>query len=701
MWDLNFNMRTYSYKFKKQLRKVRILLLKSMRSYFFQFKSTEHIFMVVVAALIGLIGGLGAVGIQFMIKMFKRLFWGSWDLTIEYFNQISMLHKLAAPAIGGLIVGLIIYFVAKEAKGHGVPEVMVAIALRNGIIRARVVFAKLFASSIYIGAGGSVGREGPVIQIGSAVGSAFGQFLQVNTQRMKTFVACGAAAGIAAAFNAPIAGALFSVEVILSDFGVPQFSPIVISSVVATVVSRNFLGDFPAFVVPKYILTNPYELFPYAILGLFAGIVALMFINTLHKCEEFFEKIPIPIFVTTVIGGLLVGAMGIFVPHIYGVGYDTMDMALSGELFWQWLLLLIFMKIIATSISLGSGGSGGVFAPSLFLGAMTGGFFGEFVHQFFPNSTATSGAYALVGMGAVVAAATHAPITAILIIFEMTNDYKIILPLMISCIIGTLLSTKLQKESIYTIKLIRRGIDIFKGRDVNVLRAIKVKEIMDEKIETIPTSMPFQTLMKRILESPRPQFIVVDKEGEFEGVITLSQIRQSLHDEEFLADLVVAHDILNPEVPTITESENLDSAMKLFGNEEIDILPVVADSDSRKPIGQISRRSVLDAYNKEISKLDVTSELAGSLKLLEKGKTLDFVEGYNLAEIQCPKKFAGKSLKSLHLRQDYNIQVILIKRLGLRGKETSIVPEPVDRLRLEDKLIIVGPEKSIEQLKLL
>ncbi|MFQ5630528.1 MAG: chloride channel protein, partial [bacterium] len=671
------------------------------RGYFFQFKSTEHIFMVVVATLIGLIAGFGAVGIQFMIKMFNQLFWGSWDLTIEYFNSISVMQKLLAPAIGGLIVGFIIYFISKEAKGHGVPEVMAAIALKNGIIRARVVFAKLFASSLYIGSGGSVGREGPVIQIGSAVGSAFGQFLQVNTQRMKTFVACGAAAGIAAAFNAPIAGALFSVEVILCDFGVPQFSPIVISSVVATVVSRSFLGDFPAFVVPKYQLMNPYELVPYAGLGIFAGIVALLFINTLHKSEEFFEKIPVPVYIKTVVGGLLVGVLGVYFPHIYGVGYDTMDMALRGELLWQWLLLLVFVKIIATSISLGSGGSGGVFAPSLFLGAMTGGFFGEFVHQFFPNSTATSGAYALVGMGAVVAAATHAPITAILIIFEMTNDYKIILPLMISCIIGTLLSTKLQKESIYTIKLIRRGIDIFKGRDVNVLRAIKVNEIMEEEIETIPTAMPFRTLMKKMLESPKPQFIVVDKDSQFAGIITLGQIRQSLQDEEFLADLVVAHDILNTEIPTIAESESLDSAMKLFGSEEIDILPVVADTDSRKPIGQISRRSVLDAYNKEISKLDVTSELAGSLKLLEKGKTLDFVEGYHLAEIQCPKEFVNKSLKSLHLRNEYNIQVILIKRLGVRGKETSLVPEPADKLRADDKLIIVGPEKAVERVKVL
>ncbi|RMD97164.1 MAG: chloride channel protein, partial [Calditrichaeota bacterium] len=270
---------------RKIFRKARNSLIKFSQTYFLRFKATEHTFMVVVAILIGLFGGFGAVGIQFAIKLFQKVFWKSWTIPIEYLQHLPWTHKLLAPAIGGLIVGLIVQYVAQEAKGHGVPEVMEAIAIRNGIIRPRVVIAKLLASSICIGSGGSVGREGPVIQIGSSIGSAIGQFLQVNAQRMKTFVACGAAAGIAAAFNAPVAGALFSVEIILGDFAVPQFSPIVISSVVATVVSRSFLGDFPAFQVPKYNLVSPFELIPYAGLGIFAGFVALMFIKTLDRTE--------------------------------------------------------------------------------------------------------------------------------------------------------------------------------------------------------------------------------------------------------------------------------------------------------------------------------------------------------------------------------------------------------------------------------
>ncbi|MCK5453125.1 MAG: chloride channel protein, partial [Calditrichia bacterium] len=336
------------------------------------------------------------------------------------------------------------------------------------------MFAKLLASAICIGSGGSTGREGPVIQIGASVGSTIGQFLRVNPERMKIFVGCGAAAGIAAVFNAPVAGALFSLEIILGDFGVAQFGPIVIASVVATVVSRWFLGNNPAFEVPEYNLVSPVELIPYAILGIIAGLVALMFIKTLYSIEDYFEKLKLHDIIKTMLGGLMIGIMGIFVPHIYGVGYNSMDLALLGELPWMLMLGLIFFKILATSLSLGSGGSGGIFAPSLFLGTMTGGFFGALVHKVIPDHSATSGAYSLVGMGAVVAGATHAPITAILIIFEMTGDYAIILPLMISAIIATVLTTKLKKESIYTLKLIRRGVDLFRGREVNILKALTV-----------------------------------------------------------------------------------------------------------------------------------------------------------------------------------------------------------------------------------
>ena len=317
-----------------------------LSDFFLKLSSTEHTFMILTAVIIGLLGGFGAVGIQELIEFFKNLFWRSHgEFSIEYIRSIAWYWKIIIPVGGSFVVGLIVHFFSKEAKGHGVPEVMEAIALRNGVIRPRVVFAKLFASAIYIASGGSVGREGPVIQIGSAIGSAIGQFLKVNPQRIKTFVACGAAAGIAAAFNAPIAGALFAVEIILGDFAVAQFSPIVISSVVSTVVSRHFIGDFPAFEVPIYELVSPLELGPYALVGIMSGIVALLFIKVLYYFEDMFDDFKLPEYGKTVIGGLIIGTMGIVFPHIYGVGYSTINAALYGKMAWQMMGLLIFVKI--------------------------------------------------------------------------------------------------------------------------------------------------------------------------------------------------------------------------------------------------------------------------------------------------------------------------------------------------------------------
>ncbi len=674
-------------------------LLGYISTYFLKFRATEHTFMIIVAVVIGLVGGLGAVGIQFTIKVFQEVFWGDWNAELDYIRQLPWYVKILAPSIGGLIVGLIVHYFATEAKGHGVPEVMEAIALRNGVIRPRVVVAKLLASSICIGSGGSVGREGPVIQIGSSIGSTVGQFLRVNPERMKVFVACGAAAGIAAAFNAPVAGALFSVEIILGDFSVANFSPIVIASVMATVVSRHFLGDFPAFAVPPYELVSPFELIPYAILGIMAGLVALLFIKTLYSLEDFFDDLKLHTALKATIGGLIIGIMGILVPNIYGVGYNTMNLALLSQLSWTTMFGLIFVKILATSISLGSGGSGGIFAPSLFLGTMTGGFFGLLIHQLFPQYSATSGAYSLVGMGAVVAGATHAPITAILIIFELTNDYKIILPLMISTIIATLLTTKLKKESIYTLKLIRRGLDIFGGREINVLRSLRVSEVMSTNVEIIPPDLSFQALLEKVVNSPNTQFFVVDKDKRLIGSVSLQDIRRALLDQDYLADLLIAMDLANPDIPKVTPSENLDMVMKIFGKTDAEELPVVDQQDQQRLIGSIHRKDVIDAYNRELVKREMTQEISTSLRMLEKVPAVDFVDGYMLHDIPVPKSFIGHSLKELNIRNRFGVQIIMIKRRKENNQIEQFIPQANDVLRESDRLVVLGKDKDIKLLK--
>jgi len=564
------------------------------------FSLNENAVMIIMALFVGVLGGYGAVAFRWLIGSFQNIFFGHGkNHFLDFLFTLPWYAKLIPPIIGGAIVGPLVYFFAREAKGHGVPEVMEAVALKGGVIRKRVVVIKAMASAICIGSGGSVGREGPIVQVGSAIGSAFGQILRVSPDRMRTLVGCGAAAGIAATFNAPIAGVMFAMEIILGEFGIATFSPIVVSSVMATVISRAYMGNYPAFTVPQYSLVSVYEIPLYIVLGIIAGLIGVGFTTCLYKAEDLFAKIRIPEYTKAALGGAAIGAIGIFFPHIFGVGYDAIEMVLLEKMAWSVILCLIFIKILATSVTIGSGGSGGIFAPSLFIGSMTGAAFGYLVHYLFPNVTATSGAYGLVGMGAVLAAATHGPINAIIILFEMTGSYKIILPLMLSCIISAMLATQIKKESIYTMKLIRRGTDIRAGREINVMRSLLVKDAMTTDVVTVPETMPLKALLKFTISSKHSSFPVVDGNGLLCGIVTFQDFKDVIY-EEGLDNLVVAKDLATLKVVTITPDESLDTALKKIGFRNIEQLPVVDAKDSRKILGILSRRDIFASYNKAL-----------------------------------------------------------------------------------------------------
>jgi CIC family chloride channel protein len=478
---------------------------------------------------------------------------------------------------------------------------MEAVALKGGVIRKRVVVVKSLASAISISTGGSVGREGPIVQIGSAIGSALGQFTKVSANRMRTLVGCGAAAGIAATFNAPIAGSMFAVEVILGDFGLATFSPIVISSVVATAISRAFLGDIPAFIVPAYELVTAWELPIYLILGIFCAAVGVTFTKTLYRIEDIFDGIKFPEYLKGIIGGLILGVVSLGFPQILGVGYGAIDMALGQKMAWYLLFVLVVVKILATAVTIGSGGSGGIFAPSLFLGAMAGGLFGFMVHQLFPNITASPGAYSIVGMGAVVSATTHGPLTAILILFEMTGDYKIILPLMLACIIATIASGQFLRDSIYTLKLARRGVDIKEGKEVNVLKSMFVKDVMNTHVETMPEALPLEQMAKKISKSKFNSFPVLNAQNKLIGILSFNDYNEAIFDEH-LKGIVVAGDLATTDLVTITMEENLWTALEKISSKDFAVLPVVSARKPNKLKGVISRRDIIGAYNKAVLK---------------------------------------------------------------------------------------------------
>ena len=418
---------------------------------------------------------------------------------------------------------------------------------------------------------------------------------------MRILVGCGAAAGIAATFNAPVAGAMFALEIVLGDFGLATFSPIVISSVVATAVSQAYLGNTPAFIVPVYELVSAWEFPMYLFLGLFCALVGVTFTRTLYRIEDLFDEIKFPEYLKGIIGGLFLGVASLAFPQILGVGYGAINLALMQKMAWWILLVLVPAKILATSITIGAGGSGGIFAPSLFLGSMAGGFFGAVVHHLFPGITASPGAYSIVGMAAVVSATTHGPLSAILILFEMTGDYKIILPLMLSCIVSVIASGQLLRDSIYTLKLARRGVNIREGKEVNILKSMRVKDVMNTQIETIAEALPLQQMSEVISKSKFNSFPVLNAQNQLTGILSFNDYSEAIFNEH-LKDIVVAKDLATTDLVTISLNDNLYTALEKISLKDFAVLPVVADDDPTRLEGLISRRDIIGAYNKAVLK---------------------------------------------------------------------------------------------------
>ncbi len=554
----------------------------------------QDFFLFALAIVVGLGAGLGAVGFRWLIEVLSDLF------LVRLAGLLGHTWLLpVVPALGGLLVAFLVLRWAPEAKGHGVPEVMAAVATQGGRIRPRVAVVKAFASAICIGSGGSVGREGPIVQIGSALGSIIGQIFALGPQRMRILVGCGAAAGISATFNAPLAGVVFSLEVILGDFSIAAFSPIIISSVLATALARTLEGNVAAFTVPHYQTLSPYELALYAALGVMAAFFAAAFTRLLYWSEDRFDGVAISEYAKPVIGGAMVGIIGLGLPQVFGVGYGTITATLLNENDIALLGVLLVGKVAATCLTLGSGGSGGVFAPSLFIGAMLGGLFGNAVEYLVPGLV-HPGAFALVGMAAMVAGTTHAPLTAMLILFEMTDDYKLILPLMLTTTISTLVSKWVSKESIYTLKLSRRGLRLAHGIDVSLLESLRVSDVVTSDYDSVRPSATLSDIVHLLQTSNSNDFPVVNVEGHILGMINFDDIRTVIADRD-LAQLVIAADAMNGDPPIIEASASLRAAQQLLTERDVETLPVVSGKD-QVLVGLLKRADLMSHYHNELQR---------------------------------------------------------------------------------------------------
>jgi CIC family chloride channel protein len=603
----------------------------------------ETALLIGTALLVGLGTGAGAVLFIWLLRRLVQIFTAAGDW-LE--STVGVVGLVLVPIVGALIAGPLITFFAREAKGHGVPEVMQAIALRGGRIRPVVVVIKALASAACISSGGSAGREGPIVQIGAALGSTIGQLFHLSDERIRNLVACGAASGIAAVFNAPIAGVIFALEVILGEFTTGYFGTVVIAAVTSGIVSRALLGDQPAFHVPAYNLISPLEIALYTILGMITTFGALFFVRSLYWMEDRFDGWRFPEYLKPAIGGLLTGIVGLWFPQVLGTGLDFIGESISvgGTALWLLLALGVF-KIVATSFTLGSGNSGGVFAPALFAGAMFGAAFGQMVHSFMPNLTAAPGAYALVGMAALFAAAAHAPITAVLIVFEMSGDYRLILPLMFATVVSTLLSEYLQPESIYTLKLVRRGIRLERGRDIDVMQGVLVGEAMTTGVETISADMELSQLDMVFNESHHHGFPVLDENGELFGIVTLQDVARAK--ERGLYEGHKVREIATRSVLTAYPDEPMWVALKRLGTRDVGRLPVVDRQNPHHLLGLIRRNDIVRAYRVGINRRLDLQERADKLRLGKLTGT-EFIE--ILVEPGSPQ--AGKQIHEVPLPED-------------------------------------------------
>lgn len=638
-----------------------------------RFWSSETAVMTLLAV------GVGA-GTGFGIVLFRKILDALFSRTVDGIGAALPWTILILPAIGGLLTAAWMHFAARDGEtGLGVAGIMEAVGLHGGRVAMRGSVARVVGAIFTVGFGGSAGPEDPSVQIGATFGSQLALRLKLSTARIKTLVGCGAAAGLSAAFNAPITGVFFATEIILGEFSGASLGWVVLASVAGAVVSQSFLGSAPAFVIPAYELRSPAELGLYLLLGLFAALVSTLYILILGRVETWFEHFRAPVWVKPVLGGLGVGILAYFgSTWIMGPGYAAIGMVLRGDDFNAgFLLLLVALKLIATPLTIGSGGQGGLFAPSLFLGAMLGAAFGTIAQMLFPNSIAPSSAYGLVGMGAVLAGAIRAPLTGLLLPFEMTQDYRIILPLMFAVVVSTVIAGILEHESVYTLKLKQRGVDLRGRGNANLMGDILVRDAMSprDELATVHTSDTIKGLADAFERTTHHGFVVLDAKDELFGVVTLADAEDAFARNAL--DKTVG-EICSRDVVTVYPDETLDDALRHFGVLDVGRIPVVDRRNPREVLGLLRRGDIINAYSHALVQRQQQETHHERLRMQS-------MAGAEMLEvrIEATDAAAGKRIKELALPEDCVI-------VAVRRGERTLVPRGNTLILGGDSLIALS-----------
>lgn len=570
-----------------------------------------------VAVLVGLGSGVGVWVFEYLIEFFHTV---AFEEIGDRLSRIGSWTVFLLPVMGGLAVGLLLHFFIGQERHHGVAGIMEAVALAGGRLRYNRIPIKSVAAALGIGFGGSVGPEDPSVQIGANVGSFIGQKFHFSEGATRSLVAAGGASGIASAFNAPIAGIFFALEVILGEISSRAFGVVTLAAVVAAVFTQAISGPQPAFQVPPYAFNSMWELPLYIGLGVLAGPVSALYVRLIYRAQDTFHTIALPRWLKPALAGLIVGLAGIFLPDLFGVGYRAIEAVLlnSHSFTLALILALLLGKLVLTPVSVGGGFPGGVFAPSLFVGAMLGGAYGLLAGWLFPHIPITPAAFAMVGMASVLSGAVHAPLTAILLLFEMTNNYRIILPLMMAVTLSTLISQWFSRDSVYTLGLARKGIRLERGRDVEVLESITVGEVMQPAPLTFREQDTLETAARIFFETHHHGLPVLNDRGALVGIFTLQDLERA-RSETDNPGLTVG-EVCTRDLLTAQTDETLGAALRRMGSRDIGRLLVVPAGDPHRLLGLLRRGDIVRAYEVALTRRAALRHQAHQVRLAAFGQ---------------------------------------------------------------------------------
>jgi CIC family chloride channel protein len=522
------------------------------------------------AAVAGIMGALVALGFRAGVDFVHYLLTGKNEAIVVTFEDLEWWQRLAIPAVGGLMAGLVLLFGRRLHRGESSTDYMEAILIGSGELPVKSSLVKSTAALFSIASGGSIGREGPMVQLAAVASSWFGHWRRLSAPQVRLLVACGAASGIASAYNAPIAGSFFVAEIILGTIAMESLGPLAVSAVAATLTMRTLSDAHTLYTVPAFTLHSLWEIGPFVVLGVLSGIVAPWFLRSLRRAESLFAWTNLPVPVRLMLGGLVVGLLAVWVPEVCGNGYSVVVAILNGQLVWKVLLLVLVCKWIATAASFGSGAPGGVFTPTLFMGAALGYLYGYGVNAVWPQGAADPRAFALVGMGALLAAASHAPVMAIIMLFEMTLSYDIIMPLMLCSVVAYYTARGIEDQSLYSEALNKKA--AVEPQAATALPGV-VADLVRGQATSVSQTARFEEIANQFLAS-RQEEIYVTHNGRYAGVISLHDIKPHLSDPEVAAH-VIADDIRREDTPTVAPSATLADALRVFAQCAGQTLPVV------------------------------------------------------------------------------------------------------------------------------